>query len=1344
QWHHVAHVFGGSVGGQKIYVDGVPVASGTKSVSDFNWQTQVNIGFSNDAGAGSFHEGEIDEVAIWSEALNAASIASLAAGAQPADLSGFAPYFSTNVQTPMRNVNASLYLRLPFAVSRATPFNNATLRVRYDDGFVAYIDGTEIARRNAPVSPAYNSTATANRTVDDALTLESIDLSASAGLLGNGSHVLAIHALNDSAGSTEFLLNAELSAATLTPGTAIYFDPPTPGMPNTTGFAGFVADTVFLPKRGYFSTPQTVTITSATPGATIAYTLDGTDPSPTNGTQVAAASIAISTTRYIRAMAYKSGSGLRATNADTHTYIFTAQVLTQSNTQPGYPASWAGRAADYGMDANVVNTALPGYSVPSALASLPTISMTCPIADLFGVPSGIYYDTQLRGAGAERKVSIEWINPDTTPGWHVQCGTRLHGNSSRSHGFIPKHPMRLLFRGDYGYPKLTKDVFGGGVKKFDQLLLRGCSTDSMPVVDGNIDDGEQRWNNDKATYLRDQYMRDALNDLGNPNSRGRYAHLFINGLYWGLYNIAERPTASFFADTFGGSKDEWDVMKDFAELHDGSATAWNAMMAINNNTALTHEVRAQRLLGNNPDGTRNPAYEIYLHLRSFIDYMIAHIAAGAEDWPDHDYWAGRRRGPLSDGFHFVAWDQEISNDSLTRPGGRGSANPFESVGNPANQSIADRNGPAGLYDTLRRAPTFQAMFRERIHALLFNNGPLSPAAQKARWALRQAQIDKAIVAESARWGDANGEGAKKRETTWLANMSYMNTPMTGYWDAIFPIDVQRFRNVQLYPSINQPTMSLQGGVVASGFQLYFTTDQPTAYYTLDGSDPMGANGLPSATAQLYNGGIVTTTTIPQGAAWRYLVTPSAPLSTWKQVGFNDTAWPEAPAQLGYGDGDEATVIGYGGNAGARYITTYFRKKFTLTSLPQTAKLYLLRDDGAVVYLNNKEVVRSNMHPTNTIAYATTALTNVSGADESTNFYQYTLTPSDFAIGDNVLAVEIHKVSASEDDLSFDARVEVTASSSVTPVTLTRSGTVKIRARSASGEWSGVNSAYFTVGAQPVSATNVVVSELHYHPAPPTRAVELAESADPDDFEFIELFNISASTVDFTGAEFTAGIEFHFPTGFALPPGTRCVIVKNLAAFAARYGPGRNVAGVFENDSGLNNGGETIELSRTTALRTFTYDDLAPWPTAPDGSGPSLVLKYPATNPNHSLAANWIASADSGGTPAQSPAEMTFTTWRTPYSDTLSALGDDDEDGIPNALEYALALDPFARNAGALPVAQLISDAGQSYLAITFRHRPTADLTLAVETSETLATWTSAVVLVGSIDNGDGTFTSIWR
>ena len=1366
QWHHVVHTFGASISGQRIYVDGLQVASGTKAQSDFNWQKKINIGFSNDAGASQYHEGEIDDVSVWSETLSAAAIATLASGTAPDTLAGFVPFITTNTQTAMRNVNASAYLRVPFTVNRPTPFNQATLKVRYDDGFVAYIDGVEVARRNAPASPTWNSTATSDRSMGDAQTLETIDITANVGLLANGNHVLAIHAMNDTVGSTEFLLNAELSGATLSYGTGIYMDPPTPGTANNTGFLGFVGDTNFLPKRGLYTTAQNVALSCTTLGATIAYTLDGTDPSPTNGTQVPApnattapsVTIPVSSTKYIRAMAYKTASGLRSTNVDSHTYIFTPQVLTQSNTQAGYPVSWAGRTADYGMDASVVNSTLPGYSVTEGLVSLPTISMISPIASLFSstAPLGIYYDTSQRGTAAERKVSIEWINADGSPGWHAQAGVKPHGNSSRGHGFTPKHPLRLSFRGDYGYPRLKENVFGGGVKSFDQLLLRACSTDSMPVVDGDISDGEQRWNNDKATYMRDQYMRDVMNDLGHPNCRGVYAQLYINGLYWGLYNLSERPNAAFFASTYGGDESEWDVLKDFQEVNDGDATAWNAMVAIVNDTGITDAVRCQKLIGNNPDGTRNLAYPIYIHWPSFRDYMIAHIAAGAEDWPDHNYWVGRRRGALSDGFHFVAWDQEISNDSLTRLSGRGSNAPFSSVGDPSLDS-GYTFGPAKIYDKFRRAEPFKTQFRERIHALLFNNGPLSPTGQKARWAAIQTRIDKAIVAESARWGDANGEGAKKRETTWLNNMNYMNTAGTGYWDAIHPIDVTRFRNVSLYPSINQATFSQNGGIVPAGYQLTFNSTESLIYYTLDGTDPMSATGTPSASALIYNSGATPENPITANSTWKYLVSTSAPASTWKNTGFNDTSWTSGAGQLGYGDGDEATVVPFVDadtiTAGVqKNTTTYFRKTFTVTNKTSllSAKVFVLRDDGAVIHVNGAEIGRSNM-PTTPISYGTLALNDVTGADESTLFYEMNLPLANLVEGTNTLAIEVHKSSVTEDDLSFDARVELLRSNSATGVTLNNSGAVNIRARTSGGEWSGMNSAYFTVGSQPASAANVVFSELHYHPAPPTRASELAISSDPDDFEFIELMNVGPTTVDFTGAHLADGVLFDFPTGYTLAVGARCIVVKNIAAFEARYGTGRAVAGTFALGTGLGNGGETIALTLTannltTTLFTMLYDDATPWPGSPDGNGPSLVLRTPTPNTNHSDSTNWIASADNGGSPGRTAAQMTFSQWRNAYGDTLAASGDDDGDGIPNALEYALSLNPLARNTNALPAGQLITDGGQTYLAISFRQRPAADLATIVETSETLGVWgtTPSVVLVGSIDNGDGTLTQTWR
>ncbi len=1364
QWHHVTHVVGNTANGQRIYVDGIQVAAGNKAQSDFNWQSRIHIGFSNDSGGTTFHQGQIDDVSIWSETLGPAAIAILASGTSPDTLAGFTPHIGTNVQSAMHQVNATAYLRLPFTVNRTIPFNHLELRIRYDDGFIAFIDGVEVARRNAPSTPTWQSSATTDRPLEDAIIPEIIDLTNHLDLIPNGNHVLTIHALNNTAASPDFLINAELHAATITPDTTAFMDPPTPGSPNITGFSGFVSTVTCTPPRGLYSSAQSITITCATPGATIAYTNDGSDPSPTNGTQIPASSpltppsftLPVTSTRTIRTMAYLPSSSLREAKAESHSYILLPQVLVQPNNPPGFPSSWLGRTADYGMDPNVVNQTLPGYSVTDSLLSLPTISVNGPIASLFSTtaPLGIYYDTSQRGLAGERKVSIEWINPDGSPGWHANAGIRPHGNSSRGHSFTPKHPLRLNFRSEYGDSKLRQNLYQGGVTSFDQLLLRGCSTDSMPVVDGNISDGEQRWNNDKATYIRDQYIRDLLNELGHPNCRGLYAHLYLNGLYWGLYNLAERPTAEWFSATFGGQKEEWDVLKDFQEVNDGDAAAWNAMTAIINDTALTDTARCQKLLGNNPDGTRNPAFPIYLHWPSFRDYMIVHIAAGAEDWPDHNYWVGRRRGPESEGFRFVAWDQEISNDSLTRLSGRGSNAPFESVGDPAADS-GFTFGPAKIYDKFRRAEPFKSLFRDRTHQLLNNGGALTPQAQRTRWNAIQQTIDKAIVAESARWGDANGEGAKKRETTWLNNMAYMNTPVTGYWDAILPIAIQRFTNVSLYPLTAQPTFSQNGGFVPTGFQLFLSHPQSSIHYTTDGTDPKGSNNQPSPQSQLISGGVITETPVPAASAWKYLVTPSAPDPSWTSLAFNDSPWPSGNGQLGYGDADEATLIGFGGNTSNRYITTYFRRSFSVSGLSTTisARAMILRDDGAVVHLNGVEIGRTNM-PNGPITYSTTALSNPSGTQETT-YYEISIPLNQLVEGNNVLSVEVHKFSPSDGDLSFDARIELIKSNNPTPITLTSSGYINARARTPAGEWSGLNSHYFAVGLEPPSPSNIVISELHYHPADPTHPDELAVTTDADAYEFIELTNVGQSSVDLSNTHLADGVLFDFPLHYTLAPGQRCVVVRNQAAFQARYGTGHAIAGIFGsnngNQTGLNNSGETLSLTHTsgdttTTLFTLSYDDSPPWPTTPDGSGPSLMLRTPQPGTNHNDPSNWVASADTHGTPGLTPNQFSYSAWLRSFPAATNPQNDDDHDGIPNLIEYALLTNPLIPDPAATPSAQLTEFAGSTYPSITFRHRPTTDLDLTVQTSGNLTHWTTEpdVVRVSQIDHGDGSFTETWR
>lgn len=157
---------------------------------------------------------------------------------------------------------------------------------------------------------------------------------------------------------------------------------------------------------------------------------------------------------------------------------------------------------------------------------------------------------------------------------------------------------------------------------------------------------------------------------------------------------------------------------------------------------------------------------------------------------------------------------------------------------------------------------------------------------------------------------------------------------------------------------------------------------------------------------------------PRGSVWKYLDNGSDQGTLWAASTFNDASWASGPAELGYGDGNEATVVSFGPSSSNKYVTTYFRTTFNVTALPNSQELVLLlrRDDGGVVYLNGTEVHRVHLPtPSN---YLTLANTVVDGADEST-YFETVINPASLQIGSNTIAVEIHQQRENSSDISFD-------------------------------------------------------------------------------------------------------------------------------------------------------------------------------------------------------------------------------------------------------------------------------------------------------------------------------------
>lgn len=848
--------------------------------------TNVSYGLSMTGGTTSFVDdvttmsywaptnGSVD--ATWrSLGFNDSSWAVSTAGVGYEGAPGGVNDYTSLIKAPVAAGTTSAYTRFVFNVPDPDAFDALNLEMIYDDGFVAYLNGELIESANAPENPGWNSAAGNINRGDDVVLADYVafDVSEHLDLLQAGANVLAIHALNQP-NSSDMLMIPRLTATAASvsmPRVAGYFATPTPGAPNGEVFLGIVEDTAFSVDRGFYSSPFEVEITTPTPGAKIVYTTNGSAPTVDSNLNITngllyAGPVSISKTTNLRAAAFKLG--FAPTNIDTQTYIFTSDVIRQTQQSAlaaGFPASWGARAADYGLDPDVIgpNDRFGGvYAalIEDSLKAIPTISLTLNNADFFG-PTGIYSNITGEGVAWERPVSAELIFPDGSDGFQIDAGLRIHGAASRT--LSKKNALRLLFKSDYGASKLDFPLFGeDGVDEFDTIVLRP-----------HFNDG---WGWDGAggdpLYARDQWFRDTQAAMGQPSARGNVVHLYINGLYWGLYNPSERPDDSYAAETFGGDKSEYDVVSHDG-LQDGSIDAYNAMIAkaqaVNSASGVAAKNAAYELLqGNRPDGTDDPAAEDYLDVDNYIDYMILNQWGGNNDWPDRNWYANRRRGASSEGFKFFAWDSEISLDLSDRT-------------SLVENNLGKTTGAAQAYGLLRNYEEFRLQFADRIHEHLFNGGALyvNPAAPSydpshpennvpaARFAALADRVYESMVAESARWGDQHVSFPRTRNIDWQNSLNYM---LGTYFRDRPDIVLNQWRTAGLYPTTDAPEFLVNGarqhgGATDAGAMLGVLNSNAgspgVVYFATDGSDPRLVGGaVNTASARVFSNDLVLTQT----------------------------------------------------------------------------------------------------------------------------------------------------------------------------------------------------------------------------------------------------------------------------------------------------------------------------------------------------------------------------------------------------------------------------------------------------------------------------------------------------
>jgi hypothetical protein len=633
----------------------------------------------------------------------------------------------------------------------------------------------------------------------------------------------------------------------------------------------------FSVQRGFHTSPFQLTLSGA---GTIRYTLNGSTPSATSGT-VYSGPITVATTTIVRAMTYTSSTN--TSPVVTHTYLFLAGVRNQSDSPPpGWPSIFAAPdshgsyPADYEMDPDVWNHPNNAGKFEHVMKSVPTLSIVTDLPNLWDSSTGIYYNSNAKepemtdplGKKWERPISLEWINPDGSTGFAEYGGARINGQSSRRPHRQPKKSLRVYFKASYGTSRLDFQLFehDDPVAKFDRLVLRNGGNRTWPYFDRD----QRRY----TDYVNDEWARRVWLQMGNLAPHGTYVHLYLNGLYWGLYNVTERIDEKFVQAYQGLKETDYDVVEADEDLDDipvadaGTIDAYNELLSLVSGSAPITDAQ-YRTIATKVDVVNLADYFVHVH------YI------GKTDWPYHNWNTYRQRVGSDTRFKFMPWDNDTGLNKV----------------NENNTLAQDVVGPDDSPSRVFLRLTSNAEFRQVLADRLFKHvvdptGKLTPTNCAALYTELTNIVDQAVIAESARWGDymrdkyPRTNDAPKGFPAYLQSRDLPDSytdPTNEVDDAVQTtwLDVrgekisnycpnrsntlvgQYVTNGWYQTTLKPPAFSQLGGAVPANAGLNLENgpngDTGTIYYTTNGSDPrapFGAvapgavNGADSATVTI--------------------------------------------------------------------------------------------------------------------------------------------------------------------------------------------------------------------------------------------------------------------------------------------------------------------------------------------------------------------------------------------------------------------------------------------------------------------------------------------------------------
>lgn len=967
-----------------------------------------------------------------------------------------------------------------------------------------------------------------------------------------------------------------------------YFTSPTPaGINSERGFAGFNDTPKFSPEGGLYEGNLTVNLEAETDKEIIRYTLDGSEP--TESSPVYSTPLQIGSTTPVRARTYRDG------------YI-PSQIITHTF---------------------FVNE-------PS---TLPVVSLVTAPANFFDERTGIYE----MGPGAdqfppfhganfwrdwERPVHMEFFNPDSSPGFRLDAGMRIHGGWTRSY---PQKSLRIYARREYGSSTIEYPIFPDKpLREFKRILIRNSGND---------------WTH---TLFRDALMHRLVEGWGIDQQAYQPSVLFLNGQYWGIHNLRERIDKFFLASNWDVDPDNIDLLEGAGTIKKGDSRHYDAMFAF---------IRSQDL--------REPASYKYLStqmdLDNFIDYQIAQIYFDNADWPGNNvtYWRPRT---IKGKWRWILTDLDGGFDSQGTGAGRNSlVSAAVAYSNPLSVPWA-----TFLLSNLLKNGEFRNRFINRFADRL--NSSFHADRVLERIDSIQQEIAPEIERHTSIWGQ-----------TKIAGESIVSSP--AEWN----VNVDRLRAF----ARERPEFVRQH--ITDFFRLggkanvQLSNQNPEGGKLLINEMDLPQNDVPW-TGVYFEGVPITVTAVPKEgflfSGWSELngsassvtlnLTGNVSLSAAFAPDKNDPAhFVPAPFDLISRD---YILSGFDRSnlAGSFPRNMVFRQTFAINpglevTMDSNWILPYDLDDGPGIkglddlgfsFINSLPLRDDG--PAGHMGAAVLALNTIGTSHIRVSWTGGTVVPNS-----RVYAIRLQYRIGTEEPFrdvldSAGNPVEYVRnpiaghSEAVGPVELPKAADnrpeIQLRWRyyyvgtGVTGSGSELRIDEILVQATRESASptgDVVISEIMYHPA----SENVLE-------EYIELYNKGTTAVNLLDWKISAGVQYSFPE-VILPADSYIVVAADVTTFANRY---PSVSSLLGNWVGtLSDSGEKIELtdSLTKPVDSVRYADdgdwgertVGPldngyrgwmWQAEHDGGGRSLELINPVLSNNPGQ--NWNASLDSNGTP----------------------------------------------------------------------------------------------------------------